>query len=54
VAAHFKLARTDLKRPSALWFLVAELEAEPEVAGVFGHAAESVHGALGVGGAVVF
>jgi hypothetical protein len=53
VATHFKLARTDLERPSALGFLVAKLEAEPEVTGVFRHAAEGVHRAVGVGCAVI-
>jgi hypothetical protein len=54
MAAHLKLSRANLERPRAFWFLMAELEAEPEVAGVFGHAAEGVHGAVGVGGAVIF
>jgi hypothetical protein len=40
--------------PPALWPLGAHLVADPEVTGVFGHAAEGVHGALGVGFAVVF
>ena len=54
MAAHFKLAGTDLERPRAFGFLVAELEAEPKMAGVFGHTAEGVHGAVGIGCAVVF
>jgi hypothetical protein len=53
VAAHFEFSGADLERPGALWFLVAELEAEPEVTGVLGHAAEGVHGSVGIGGAVV-
>jgi hypothetical protein len=54
LAAHLKLSGTDFERPRALGFVVAQLEAEPEVTGVLGHTAEGVHGALGVGCAVIF
>jgi hypothetical protein len=52
--AHLKIAGLDLEWPSSLGLLVAELEAEPEVAGVAGHTAEGVHGSVGVGFAVCF
>ena len=54
MTTHFKLARADLKRPCALGLLVPKLEAQPEVAGILGHAAEGIHGAVGISGAVVF
>lgn len=49
-----KRIRHDLDTPGALGLVVAHLEANPEVARVLGHAAESVHGAVRVGFAVVF
>jgi hypothetical protein len=53
MTSHLKLSRTNLERPRALWLVVPELEAQPKVTRVLGHTAESVHGALGVGRAVV-
>ena len=49
-----KRIRHDLDTPRALGLVEAHLEADPEVAGVLGHAAEGVHGAVGVGFAVIF
>jgi hypothetical protein len=42
-----------LNAPRALGLVLAHLEADPEVAGVFGHAAEGVDGAVFVRNAVV-
>jgi hypothetical protein len=42
-----------LDAPCALGLVLAHLEANPEVAGVFGHAAEGVDGAVFVRNAVV-
>ena len=53
VLVQFKRVGYDLDTPSALGFVVAHLETDPEVAGVLGHAAEGVHGAVGIGFAVV-
>lgn len=44
----------DLDTPGTLGLFEAHLEANPKVAGVLGHAAESVHGAVGVSFAIVF
>ena len=53
VAAHLKFARADFEWPCTPRLLVSKLVAKPEVTGVLGHAAESVHGAVGVGRAVI-
>jgi hypothetical protein len=52
--AQIKRTGHDFKRPCALRLVASELVAQPEVAWVLRHAAESVHGAQGVGFAVVF
>ena len=49
----FKRIGYDLDNPRALGLVVAHLEADPEVAGMLGHAAEGVHGAVAVGFAIV-
>jgi hypothetical protein len=42
-----------LDAPRALGLVLAHLEADPEVAGVFGHAAEGVDGTVFVRNAIV-
>lgn len=54
VLLQLECVRNDLDAPGALGLVFAHLKADPEVARVLGHAAEGIHGAVGVGFAVVF
>ena len=49
----FKRIGYDLDNPRALGLVLAHLEADPEVAGMLGQAAEGVHEAVAVGFAIV-
>lgn len=53
VLVEFEGVGHNLDTPRPLGLVFAHLEADPEVARVFGHTAKGVHGAIGVGLAVV-
>jgi hypothetical protein len=53
VLLQLKSVGHDLDTPCALGLVLAHLEADPEVPGVLGHATEGVHGAIGVGFAII-